>query len=161
MTTMSEMQFQMQEQMKIIVDDVTGMKTSLEEAWVEIEALKSTCDQQNATIARPEKSVKSLQAELESGKQKRLHLDFYSRIENLRLVGIEEEEGEEPEDVVREILQHMGVLRENLEFHAVRRVGEKRWLSKDGIQYNRQIIMRFVNRQDRDRVWKNREDFGV
>ena len=156
-TTMSEMQFQMQGQMKIIVDDVTVMKTSLEGAWVEIEALKSASDQQNATIARLEKSVKSLQAELESEKQKRLHLDFYSRRENLRLVGIEEKEGEKPEGVVREILQQMGVLRENLKFHAVHRVGEKRWLSKDGIQYNRQIIMRFINRQDRDRVWKNKE----
>ena len=154
-TTMSEMQFQMQEQLKVVADDVTGMKTSLEGAWVEIEALKSASDQQNATIARLEKSVKSLQAELESEKQKRLHLGFYSCRENLRLVGIEEE-GEEPEDVVREILQQMGVLRENLEFHAVHRVGEKRWLSKDGIQYNRQIMMRFINRQDRDRVWKNK-----
>ena len=62
-TTMSEMQFQMQEQMNIIVDDVTGMKTSLEGAWVEIEALKSVSDQQNATIARLEKSVTFLQAE--------------------------------------------------------------------------------------------------
>ena len=115
-TTMSEMQFQMQEQMKIIVDDVTGMKMSLEGAWVEIEALKSASDQQNATIARLEKSVKSLQAELESEKQKRLHLDFYSRRENLRLVGIEEEEGEKPEDVVREILQQMGVLWETSNF---------------------------------------------
>ena len=98
------------------------------------------------------KSVKFLQAELESEKQKRLQLDFYSRRENLRLVGIKEEEGEEPEDVVREILQQMAVLRENLEFHVVHWVGEKRWLSKDGIQYDRQIIMTFVNRQDRDRM---------
>ena len=79
-TTMSEMQFQMQEQMKIIVDNVTGMKTSLEGAWVEIEALKSASDQQNDTIAHLEKSVRSLQAQLESEKQKRLHLDFYSKI---------------------------------------------------------------------------------
>ena len=38
-TTMSEMQFRMQKQMKIIVDDVTGMKMSLEETGVEIAAL--------------------------------------------------------------------------------------------------------------------------
>ena len=120
---------------------------------MEIEALKSASDQQNATITHLKKSVKSLQAELESEKQKKLHLDFYSHRENLRLVGIEEEEGEEPEDVVREILQQMGVLQENLEFHTVHRVGEKCWLFKDGIQYNRQI----VNRQDRERVWKNKE----
>ena len=134
---MSEMQFQMQEQMKITAEDVTGMKTSLEGAWVEIEALKSASDQQNSIIAHLEKSVKSLQAELESEKQKRL---------------------QKPEDVIREILQQMGVLWENLEFHAVHRVREKRYLSRDGIQYNRQIIMRFVNRQDRDRVWKNKEE---
>ena len=40
--------------------------TSLEGAWMEIEALKSASDQQNATIARLKKSGKSLQAELES-----------------------------------------------------------------------------------------------
>ena len=101
--------------MKIIVDDITGMKTSLEGSWVEIEALKGASDQQNATIARLEKSVKSLQAELESEKQKQLHLDFYSCRENLRLVGIEED-GEEPEDVIHEILQQMGVLQETSNF---------------------------------------------
>ena len=35
-TTMSEMQFQVQKQIKIIVEDVTEMKTSLEGSWVEI-----------------------------------------------------------------------------------------------------------------------------
>ena len=104
-TTVSEMQFQMQKQMKIIVDDVTGMKTSFEGAWVEIEALKNASDQQNATIVPLEKSVKSLQSELEYEKQKRLNLYVYSRRENLRLVGTEEEEGEEPENVVLEIFQ--------------------------------------------------------
>ena len=58
----------------------------------------------------------------------------------------------------------MGVLRDNLEFHAVHRIGVKKQVGQyldhpDGPrQYNRQIIMRFVNRQDRaDRVWMNKE----
>ena len=38
-TTISEMQFQMQEQVKISIQDVTETKTSLKGAWVEIEAL--------------------------------------------------------------------------------------------------------------------------
>ena len=63
----------MKEQTKII-EDVTGIKTSLKKAWMEIKALKSASDEQKVTIACLEKSVKSSQAELESEKQKRLHL---------------------------------------------------------------------------------------
>ena len=57
----------------------------------------------------------------------------------------------------------MGVLRDNLQFHAVHRVGVKKQVGQylnhpDGPgQYNRKIIMLFVNRQDRDRVWINKE----
>ena len=56
----------------------------------------------------------------------------------------------------------MGVLRDNLEFHAVHRVGVKRQVGEydhpnGPKQYNGQIIMRFVNQQDRDRVWMNKE----
>ena len=60
----------------------------------------------------------------------------------------------------------MGVLRDNLEFHAVHCVGVKRQVGQyldhpDGPkQYNRQIIMKFVNRQNRDRVWMNKEKYS-
>ena len=65
---------------------------------------------------------------VESEKQKRLHLDFYSRRENLRLIGVKEngddecvkENGDKDcEKLVRKILDEMGVLRYGLDFHAV------------------------------------------
>ena len=66
-------------------------------------------------------------------------------------------------NIVRGILDEMDVLRDNREFHAVHRVGVKRQAGQyldhpnGPRQYNRQIIMRFVNRQDWHRVWMNKE----
>ena len=60
---------------------------------------------------------------MESEKQKRLHLDFYSQKENLRLIGVKEngdnecvkENGDEDcEKLVRKILDEMGILRHGL-----------------------------------------------
>ena len=75
--------------------------------------------------------VNNLKRNVESEKQKRFHLDFYSRRENLRLIGVKEngddecvkENGDEGcEKLVRKILDEMGVLRYGLDFHAVHRV---------------------------------------
>ena len=88
---------------------------------------------------------------------------MYSIRENLRLIGIQEKEQEDVEKIVRDILDEMGVLQDNLEFHAVYHVGVKRQIGQyldhpnGPKQYNHQIIMRFVNQQDRDRVWINKE----
>ena len=49
-------------------------------------------------------------------------LDAYSRRENLRLIGVPEEEDENDEQTertVRDILDEMGLLHEGLTFHAV------------------------------------------
>ena len=71
--------------------------------------------------------------------------------------------------MVREILDEMGVLRESIEFHAVHRVGQKRESTKSessangnghSRSYNRQIIVRFVNRQHRELVWRNKENIS-
>ena len=83
---------------------------------------------------------------------------MYSIRENLRLIGIQEKEQEDVEKIVHGILDEMGVLRDNLDFHAVHCVGVKRQVGQyldhpnGSKQYNHQIIMRFVNQQDRDRV---------
>ena len=85
------------------------------------------------------------------------------------MVGIEKNEGEDTEGLVREILNEMGVLRESIEFHAVHRVGQKRVSTNSessangngpSRSYNRQIIMRFVNRQHRELVWRNKENIS-
>ena len=160
---MSEMRLQLQDQIKRVHDDVTAVQTSLSNAWLEIESLKADAEGNKQKIEELDKQVRTLKAEMEAEKHKRLQLDMYLRRENLRLIGIQEKEQEDVEKIVRGILDEMGVLRDNLEFHAVHRVSVKKQVGEyldhpDGPkQYNRQIIMRFVNRQDRDRVWMNKE----
>ena len=85
--------------------------------------------EKTVVIDQLDKTVKSLQANLEAEKRQRLLLDSFSRRENLRLVRIEENEGENTEGLVREILNEMGVLRESIEFHVVHRVGQKESLT--------------------------------
>ena len=87
--------------------------------------------EQKAEIQILKTDVNNLKRNVESEKQKRLHLDFYSRRENLRLIGVKEngddecvkENGNEDcEKLVRKILDEMGVLRYGLDFHAVHRI---------------------------------------
>ena len=63
---------------------------------------------------------------MEAEKQKRIQLNMYSMRENLRLIGIQEKEQEDVEKIVRGVLDEMGVLRDNVEIHAVHRVGVKK-----------------------------------
>ena len=87
--------------------------------------------EQKAEIQILKTDVNNLERNVESEKQKRLHLNFYSRRKNLRLIGVREngddecvtENGNEDcEKLVRKILDEMGVLRHGLDFHAVHRV---------------------------------------
>ena len=71
------------------------VKTSINFVWMEIKALKNEVSEKTKVIDQLDKTVKSLQASLEAEKRQRLLLDSYSRRENLRLVGIEENEGED------------------------------------------------------------------
>ena len=159
---MSEMRLQLQDQIKRVHDYVTAVQTSLSNAWLEIEFLKADTEGNKQKIEL-DQQVRTLKAEMQAEKQKRIQLDMYSRRENLRLIGIQEKEQENVEKIVDGIFDEMGVLWDNLEFHAVHRVGVQRQVGEyldhpDGPkQYNHQIIMRFVNRQDQDRVWMNKE----
>ena len=125
-TMVMEMRLQLQEEIKCVHDDVAEVKTSVNGAWMEIEALENEVSDKTVVIDQLDKTVKCLQASLEAEKRQRLLLDSYSRRENLRLVGIEENEGEDTEGLVHEILDQMGVLQESIKFHAVHRVGQKR-----------------------------------
>ena len=78
-------------------------------------------------------------------------LEQYTRRENLRFNNIEEKEHEDCKAVVCNILEiELGVDTSKIRFHAVHRVGKK-ILSR-----RRPIIVRFVCREDRDKVWSVR-----
>ena len=104
---------------------MTAEQTSLRNAWLEIESLKEDAEGKKQKIEELDKQVRTLKAEMEAEKQKRIQMDMYSRRENLRLIGIQEKEQEDVEKIVRGILDEMGVLWDNLEFHAVHHVGVK------------------------------------
>ena len=65
-------------------------KNSLGRAWAELEALQAEMLEQKAEIQILKTEVNNLKRNVESEKQKRLHLDFYSRRENLILIGVKE-----------------------------------------------------------------------
>ena len=74
-----------------------------------------------------------------------------TRRENLRFNNIEEKEHEDCRAVVYNILEKArGVDTTKIRFHAVHRVGKK----IHGIR--RPIILRFICREDRDKVWSVR-----
>ena len=141
--------------MKLVRDEMVEQKNSSDRVWAEVEALQAEMLEQKAEmqILNPERNV-------ESEKQKRLDLDFYSRRENLRLIGVKENGDDECVKLVklvRKILDEMGVLRYGLDFHAVHRVPRVVPSQKDKQNTPRQIIMTFTSRKDRYRVWAEKE----
>ena len=76
--------------MKLVQDEMVEQKNTLNRAWAELEALQAEMLEQKAEIQILKTDVNNLKRNVESEKQKRFHLDFYSRRENLRLIGIKE-----------------------------------------------------------------------
>ena len=165
-TAFNQFRLELQGEMKLVQDEMVEQKNSSDHAWAELEALQAEMLEQKAEIQILKTDVNNLKRNVESEKQKHLHLDFHSRRENLRLIGIKEngdnecvkENGDEDcEKLVRKILDEMGVLRYDLDFHAVHRVPRVVPSQKDKRDTPRQIIMRFTSRKDRDRVWAEKE----
>ena len=69
-TMVMEMQLQLQEQIKYVDDDVSDVKTSINGAWMEIEAPKKEESENTVVIDQLNKTVKSLQASLEAEKDR-------------------------------------------------------------------------------------------
>ena len=141
----------------MVRDEIVEQKNSLDRAWVELEALQAEMLEQKAEIQILKTDINNLKRNVESEKQKRLHLDFCSRKKNLRLIGIKEngddecmkENGDEDcKKLVRKILDEMGVLHYGLDFHEVHRVPQVVPSQKDKQDTPRQIIMRFTSSKD-------------
>ena len=78
--TMSEMRLKLEDQIKRVHDDVTAVQTSLSNAWLEIESLKTDAEGKKQKIEELDKQVRTLKVEMEAEKQKRIQLDMYSRM---------------------------------------------------------------------------------
>ena len=93
----TQFRLEIQHEVKMVKENANEIQTSLNSAWTEIEDLQKQVSEQNVIIKSLNTKVDNLQLLLDSGKQKRLHLDAYSCRENLRLIGVPEEEDENDE----------------------------------------------------------------
>ena len=97
-----------------------------------------------------------MKTKLSEEQEKIIAHETYSRRENLRFMNIQERENENCMDTIYDIIENeLNIDVENLQFHAVHRVGKVR--SSEGETsktYPRPIIARFLCREGRDMVFK-------
>ena len=100
--------------------------------------------------------IEILKIRLLEEQEKIIALETYSRRENLRFMNVPERNDENCMDVVYDIIENdMNINVEDIHFHAVHRVGKPR--SEDASKsFPRPIIARFLSREDRDAVFRER-----
>lgn len=80
--------------LSILQSTTDDLKTSLDAAWVEIEALKQQDEQNRLQLAEFAKENAQLQAEVSATKARAIKLDNYTRRENIRLLNVPESQDE-------------------------------------------------------------------
>ena len=139
--------------LKSVTDD---LRTSLDAAWVEIEAFKQLDEQNKLQIAELVRENAELQAEVSATKERMIKLDNYSRRENIRLLNVPERQEESCKEILCEVMVAVKMEGANrVEFHAVHRIRKSR---DDGKP--RTIIARFVNRETRNELWYRRKELA-
>ena len=139
--------------LSILKSATDDLRTSLDAAWVEIEAFKQLDEQNKLQIAELARENAELQAEVSATKERMIKLDNYSRRENIRLLNVPERQEENCKEILREVMVAVKMEGANrVEFHAVHRIGKPR---DDGKP--RTIIARFVNRETRNELWYRRK----
>ena len=140
----------------ILKNDTDELKTSLDAAWMEIEALKQQDDQNKLQLQQLQEDNAHLEADLAAAKARAIKLENYTRRENIRLLNVPENEEENCKEIVHEVMDAVKMEGANkVEFHAVHRTGKQR---NDGKP--RAIIARFVNREARDDFWNRRKELA-
>ena len=140
----------------ILKNDTDELKTSLDAAWIEIEALKQQDDQNKLQLQQLQEDNAHLEADLAAAKARAIKLENYTRRENIRLLNVPENEEENCKEIVREVMDAVKMEGANkVEFHAVHRTGKQR---NDG--KSRAIIARFVNREARNVFWNRRKELA-
>ena len=140
----------------ILKNDTDELKTSLDAAWIEIEALKQQDDQNKLQLQQLQEDNAHLEADLAAAKARAIKLENYTRRENIRLLNVPENEEENCKEIVREVMDAVKMEGANkVEFNAVHRTGKQR---NDGKP--RAIIARFVNREARNDFWNRRKELA-
>ena len=134
---------------------IKDIEKSLTYTQSEVEGLKEQfgmeMKEHSKDVDTLNKKITDLKDRLKQEVENNIALEQYTRRENLRFNNIEEKEHEDCRVVVYNILQkELGVDTTKIRFHAVHRVGKKIHGRR------RPLIVRFVCREDRDKVWSVR-----
>ena len=105
--------------------------------------------------AKLETEIDALKVRFLEKQQKVIALENYSRRKNQRFMNVPEQEGENCANIIYDIIENeLNMDVENLQFHAIHRVGKRRSSDETSKAYPRPIIARFLCREDRDMVLK-------
>ena len=144
-------------QLSILKNDTEDLKTSLDAVWLEIQALKQQDEENRLRFTELEGENEKLHAELAATKARAVKLENYQRRENIRLLNVPENQGEDCRKIVREVMAAAKMEDvQKVEFHAVHRTGKQRVDGKP-----RTIIARFVNRETRNVFWSKRKELAI
>ena len=172
----SILRHELKEEIEGVKSTLTGVEKSLESAWNVIADLQaeskshadfkktyqSSLDNVKSELAMASSKNAKLETEIDALKvrfleeqEKVIALENYSRRENLRFMNVPEEEGENCANIIYDIIENeLNMDVENLQFHAIHRVGKRRSSDETSKAYPRPIIARFLCREDRDMVLK-------
>ena len=132
--------------------ETQGLKQSLEFTQGDVAVMKEKAEMDlqktNEELDTLRKRITSLELQLQTEIKNNIKLEQYTRRENLPFNNIEDEDCK---SVIHDIIKNdLGIDSKNIKFHAVHRVG------KNAEGRHRPIIARFISREDRDLIWKNR-----
>ena len=105
--------------------------------------------------AKLETEIDTLKVRFLEEQEKVIALQNYSRRENLRFMNVPKQEGENCANIIYDFIDsELNMDDENIQFHAIHRVGKRRTSDETSKAYPRPIIARFLYREDRDMVLK-------
>jgi hypothetical protein len=144
-----------------LAQTVDELRSALFTVQVENDELKKSVENMRKEQENLQEQLTEARYLAEIADRRAEELDAYSRRNNLRVYGIKEESEKDCEEKVLNIIQDtlkVNVKKEDVE--AMHRLGAK----KDNNQSSRGIIVRFVNRRNRDSVFyakKNLRNTGI
>ena len=154
-TDLDKLRFEFKTELDAVKLSIKDIEKSLTYTRSKVEDLKEHFETEAKELSKEvdtlNKKIADLEDRLKQEVENNIALERYTRRENLRVINIEEKEHEDCKAVVYNILEkELSVDTSNIRFHAVHRVGKKIHGRR------RPIIVRFVCREDRDKVWSVR-----
>ena len=110
-----------------------------------LDTVKSELAMASSQNAKLETEIDVLKVRFLEEQESIIALENYSQRENLRFMNVPEQEGENCANIIYDIIENkLNMDIENLQFHAIHRVGKRRSSDETSKAYPRRIIARFL-----------------